>query len=57
MMMTILMMIMMTKPYDHADDTGDENDHNNDSYTAAGAGPLVLAPWSWSFGNIDIVSI
>ena len=38
------MMIMMTKPYDYADDTDDENDHKNDSYTAAGAGaaPLLL---------------
>ena len=43
----------MTKPYDYADDT-DDNDHNNDNYTA-GASPLVLAlglgslvwaPWS-----------
>ena len=36
-------MIMMTKPYDYADDTDDDNDHKNDSYTTAGAGPLVLA--------------
>ena len=35
----------MTKPYDYADDTDDDRDHKNDSYTAAGAGPLVLAPW------------
>ena len=40
----------MTKPYDYAGDTDDGNDHKNDSYTAAGAGPLVLAPWSWPFG-------
>ena len=35
----------MTKPFDYADDTDDDNDQKNDSYTAAGAGPLVLAPW------------
>ena len=29
---------------DHDDATDDGNDHKNDSYTAAGAGPLVLAP-------------
>ena len=52
-----MLMILMTKPYDYAGDTGDDNDHKNDSYYAAGAGPLVLAPWSWLFGNVDIVSI
>ena len=50
MIMMILMMIMMTKPYDYADDTDDDNYHKNDSYTAAGAGSLVLATWSWPFG-------
>ena len=48
--MMILMMILMTKPYDYADDTDDDNDHKNDSYTVAGAGPLVLAPWSGLLG-------
>ena len=47
--MKLILMIQMTKLYDYADDTDDDNDHN-DSYTAAGAGPLVLAPWSWPFG-------
>ena len=32
----------MTKPYDDADNTYDDNDNKNDSYTAAGAGPLVI---------------
>ena len=41
-MKLILMMIMMTKPYDYADDTDDDNGHKNHSYTAAGAGPLVI---------------
>ena len=56
-MMMILMMTMMTKPYDYADDTDDynENDHKNDSYTAAGAGRLVLAPWSGLLGPGSLV--
>ena len=33
------MMMMMTKPYDYADDTDDDNNHKNDSYTAAVAAP------------------
>ena len=33
------MMIMMTKPYDHDDDTDDDTDHKKDSYTADGAAP------------------
>ena len=45
----------MTKPYDYADDTDDDNDHKNDSYTAAGAGPLVLAPWSRLLGPGSLV--
>jgi len=36
------MMIMMMTPYDYADDTDDDNDHTDDSNTAAGAGPLVI---------------
>ena len=40
-----MIMIFMTKPYDYADDTDDANDHKNDSYTADGAGPLVLPPY------------
>ena len=28
------------------DDTDDDDHPKNDSYTAAGAGPLVMAPWS-----------
>ena len=32
----------MTKPYDYADDTDDDNDQKKDSKTAAGASPLVL---------------
>ena len=39
MMMMILMMITMTKPYDYNDDIDDDNGHKNDSYTAAGATP------------------
>ena len=35
-MMVILMMTMMTKPYD---DTDDDNGHKKDSYTDAGAAP------------------
>ena len=31
--------MMMTKQYDHDDDTDDDNDHKNDSYTAGGAAP------------------
>ena len=39
---------MMTKPYDHDDDTDDGNDHKNDSYTAAGAAPGAgAASGSW----------
>ena len=30
--------------HDYDDDTDDDNDHKNYSYTAAGAGPLVMAP-------------
>ena len=45
-MMMILMMIMMTKPYDYADDTDDCKVHKNDSYTAAGAAPGASAPCS-----------
>ena len=40
----ILLMIRMTKPHNYADDTDDDNDQKNDSYTAASAGPLVLGP-------------
>ena len=38
----MLVMAMMTKPYDYAGDTDDDNNHKNDSYTDAGAGPLVI---------------
>ena len=50
--MVTLIMMMMTKPYDY-DDTDDDHDFKNDSYTAAGAAPgasvpcsLFLALWS-----------
>ena len=36
---------MMTKPYDY-DDTDDNNDHKNDSYTAAGAARGARVPCS-----------
>ena len=36
MLMMTLMVIMMTKPYDYADDTDDANDHKNNSSTVAG---------------------
>ena len=42
-MMMILMMIMMTKPYDYDDGT-DDDDHKNDSYTAASAAPGASVP-------------
>ena len=42
-----MMMKMMTKPYKYADDLDDDDiDDKNDNYTVAGAGPLVMAPWS-----------
>ena len=40
---------------DHDDDTDDDSDHKNDSCTAAGAGPLVLAPWSGLLGPGSLV--
>ena len=43
-------MIMITKPYDDADATADDKTRQNDNYIAAGAGPLVLAPWPTLFG-------
>ena len=57
----ILTMIMMTKPYDYADDTDDDNDQKNDSYTAAGGAPgasvpcsLSQLPASWDLGLRDL---
>ena len=46
MIAMILMVIKMTKPYDYADDTDDDHDHKNDSYTAAGAALGASVPWS-----------
>ena len=43
-LMMILMMILMTKPYDYDNATDDNNDHKNDSYTAAGAAPAASVP-------------
>ena len=54
-LMLILMAIMMTKPECDADDTDVNNDSMNDSYTAAGAGSLVVAPWSGPFGPGPLV--
>ena len=34
------------KPYDYNDDTDDDNDHKNDSYTLAGAAPGDSVPCS-----------
>ena len=39
------MMIIMTKPYDY-NDTDDDYDHKNASYTAAGAAPGASVPCS-----------
>ena len=46
----IMVIIMMTEPYDY-DNIDDDNGHKNDSYTA-GAGPLVLVPWFEPLGPI-----
>ena len=57
------MLVIMAKPYEYVADTDDNNEHKNDSYTAAGPGPLILgfwfrplgpgplvqALWSWAF--------
>ena len=46
-MMMILMMIMMTKPYDYDDHTNaGDHVHKNDSYIAAGATPGASVPCS-----------
>ena len=57
MIAMILLVIMMTKPYDYDDDTDDDHDHKNDSYTVAGAScrasvpcSLIQALWSRPFG-------
>ena len=41
--------------HDYDDDTDNDNDHKNDSYTAAGASPLVLAPWSKLLGPSSLL--
>ena len=49
MMITmILMVIMMTKPYDYDHDIDGDEDPKNDSYTAAGTVPDASLPWSLS---------
>ena len=63
MMITmILMVIMMTKPYDYDDDTDDDTGHKNDRYTVAVAAPGASVPCSlFTYLNhkyrIDIVTI
>ena len=42
MITMILMLRMMTKPYDYDDGTDDDSDHKNDSYTAGAAPDVIL---------------
>lgn len=42
-MMMILMMMKIAKPYEYGDDTDDDNEHTNDSYTAAALGAAAAA--------------
>ena len=62
MMMVMLIMIMMrlmvihrTNTYVYFDDTGEDAEHRNDSYTAAGVAPGAIDPRSLFSRMVDIL--
>ena len=47
----------MDDVYTNGDDTDDDNDHKNDSYTAAGAAPGASVPFSLFIYKIRFVKL